>query len=441
MRSWFSAAFVAAFGIALGGCAATTPTNKVAVNYNRFFQTSRDEVLVDNILRAAAREPLQFSTMGTVTGGVRNSGSISFPLANLIGGKDPFTLSPGISVNEGINPAITIVPLADKDFTAGILTPVSLDTLNYFLNQGWDPELILTLTVGGVVCDTGKSKTLVLNRGQQYDYDVSGKAVGPSAYGAFRRMFSRTPALPIQTVGEPETSVVRMSAKDAMGLLKDGVGKDRKVQSIKAVSDGKTDPGSMVDVAIVKPAEAQLVGLDPTEVCSLPGLPITIPDKKPSDSVQFAPLSSQAAATQGRGGEPAGLKAYAVLRSVESIIYFLGETQRDRWRRTGCGQASPASDTWPDYDRRWLNDPRAEQKLESLTLLRIDKWCGVTPPEFRAFVETKFDDGYYYVRRSGDASPTDRTMTTLTFLDELIALETSQSTITSSAPTVTIGAQ
>lgn len=438
MRSWFSVAAVAAFGLC--GCAATTTTNKVAVDYNRFFQRSRDEVLVDNILRAAAREPLQFSTMGTVTGGVRNSGSISLPLANLIGGKDPFGISPGVTVNEGVNPAVTIVPLADKDFTAGILTPVSLDTMNYFLNQGWDPELILTLTVGGVVCDTGKAKTLVLNRGQLYDYDNEGRPVGPSAYDAFRRMFSHTPALPIQQVGEPETSVVRMSAKDALALLKDGVGKDRKVQSIKPVTGGK-DPGSTVDVTIVKPAEAELLGLDPSEVCSLPGLPVTIPDKKPSNSLEFAALPS-GAQPSGRGeGGTGGLKAYAVLRSVESIIYFLGETQRDNWRRIACGQAVPASQTWPDYDRRWLNDPRAERKLESLTLLRIDRWCGVTPPEFRAFVETKFDDGYYYVRRSTDALPTDRTMTTLTFLDELIALETTQSTITSSAPTVTIGAQ
>src|SRR5436309_8974651 len=111
MRGLRFAATVLAFGTCLTGCAATTTTNKVAVDYNRIFASSRDEVLVNNILRASAREPLQFSTMGTVTGGVRNSGSITIPFTNLIGGKEGLTISPSGTLNDGINPAVTIVPL------------------------------------------------------------------------------------------------------------------------------------------------------------------------------------------------------------------------------------------------------------------------------------------------------------------------------------------
>src|SRR5205823_1224423 len=104
------------------------------VGYNGIFAKSRDEVLVTNILRASAREPLQFSTMGTVTGGVSPTGQVELPFSHIFA-KDGLKLT----LKDEINPAVTIVPLADKDFTASILNPVSLSTMNYFLNQGWDP--------------------------------------------------------------------------------------------------------------------------------------------------------------------------------------------------------------------------------------------------------------------------------------------------------------
>src|SRR5687767_2891741 len=71
--------------LALGGCATSKPTHTVILDYNKTFARTRNEMLLINVLRAAAREPLQFSTMGTVTGGVANSGSLKLPFTSLLG--------------------------------------------------------------------------------------------------------------------------------------------------------------------------------------------------------------------------------------------------------------------------------------------------------------------------------------------------------------------
>lgn len=466
MRSWRSAAAILAFGTCLSGCASTMPSDKVAVGYNRIFAKSRDEALLVNILRASAREPLQFSTMGTVTGGVSPTGEVTLPFSNILS-KDGLKLT----LKDEINPAVTIVPLADKDFTTGILNPVSLDTLNYFLNQGWDPELLLTLTVGGVICDNGDTKKLVLNRG-----------IPTGGYEVFKEMFSRSPGLPIQAAGKPDKQVLRLAAKDAVPLFKsDALAGGWKIDSVEPLKSEKGEPTGTVDVTLTRAADEQLVGLDPTEVCKLPGATVLTPVESlrgayPAISNAAAPTLDDTANAPAETAHPTNAKGpsskvpaprpatrsnpkyYVLLRSVESIIYFLGETQRYRFAHTNCGPTSPTTDNWPDYVRRRpvfadkLAPTPTEQK-QDIIVFRVQRVCGNNPiaPPFRTFVQTNFNGQFYYVLRSSDVDPApdetptieprDRTLTTLTFLDELIALQTNPASITSSAPLVTVGAQ
>jgi hypothetical protein len=446
MRSCAVTAAVLAFGTSLTGCAATTTTNKVAVDYNRFFARSRDEVLVTNILRASAREPLQFSTMGTVTGGVRNSGAITIPFTNLIGGTSGLTISPSATLNDSINPNITIVPLGDKEFTEGILKPVSLDTLNYFFNQGWDPEMILPLVVGGIICKTGEERKLILNRGIRHK---DGALIVDSSYDKFIKLFATAPRLPIKSKGEGTSAVIRLPTKDGIALLKDGI-KDRKIDAIVPVMGADGVPTAEVLVTVVKPAGSEIrIGEDPSEICKQPGAPVGRPaDDDPGIAPLRYPLEETAppaaiaqAKSIGRHRRvpaPADkaapkLEAFAVLRSVESIIYFLGETQRDMWQsEAGCG----GSGAWPYYSRY-----RPETGAQSLIVLRLERACTRLPIAYPAFALTKFNDNYYYVRRAADSDPLDRSLTTLTFLNELIALQVSGSTITSSAPVIAVGAR
>jgi hypothetical protein len=409
MRGWAVSAAVIAFGASLSGCAATTSTNKTAVNYNRIFAKSRDEVLVTNILRASAREPLQFSTMGNVTGTVRNTASLSLPVPSLIG-KGVTIISPVFGVNEGINPTVNFIPLSNKEFTEGILKAVTPEEVNYFINQGWDQELILELVVGAVVCPSGD---VVFNKGTNKPDDH---------YDAFARMFASAERFPIRNSGDEKSITIRMAANQAVTVMKEGVGGGRRVEKIEPVmKDGQ--PTEAVDVTIVSTPQPHLEGLNTSEICGTASGPkVNQLGAEGNTLIGIAPLNG---ADQGK----------VILRSVEAIIYFLGETQRYRWMSDGCGSAGKAGE-WPYYIR--VRPENRQVQTERLTLLRIDRACGIAP--LNAFTETHFDDQVYYVPRQADAGDTDRSLSTISFLNELIALQTSESTISSSAPLVTVGA-
>lgn len=416
MRTSPIAIIVSAVSVVLTGCAARTTTSKVAVDYNRVFAKSRDEVLVTNILRASAREPLQFSTMGTVTGGVRNTGSIKLPVPSLIGAGATI-LSPEFTMTEGINPNVNIIPLSNKEFTEGILKPISLETLNFFLNQGWDAEFLLTLAVGGVMCPDG----LVPNRGEP-----------GLRYEQFAAMFSKVPRVPIRVKDKQTFASVRLTAKDALTFVKDGTGKGQKIESITPVLTAEGKRTELVDIEMVTVPGLELTGLDPRAICSTN----EAGELKRSDNRVEASMSELESAGPfvGLAGQK---ESKIMLRSVESIIYFLGETHRARTASMTVCSPKVSRVEWPYYRRTRARDGKDAQ--EALTFFRLDKACGHEPVVFRNFMQTRFNDDIYYILRFADVDRLDRTLTTLSFLNELIALQTSESSITSATPVVTIG--
>ena len=403
MRGWRFAAILA-FGSTVGACAATTPTSKVAVDYNRIFAKARNEVLITNVLRASAREPLQFSAMGSVTGGVRNTGSVDLTIPSLIG-KGATILSPQFTVNEGINPTVSIVPLSNKEFTEGIMKPVTLDEINYFINQGWDQELILELVVGGIVCSDGK---VVFSRGER-----------GANYEEFAQMFATA-----ERVSPPsDPKKIRMSATEALALVKAGVGGGRTVEKFEPVID-KGHATELVDVTIDADPSEKLTGLRTDTVCAAHSNGVR---KSSASQPRLVAIAAVNGKDQGK----------VILRSVEAIIYFLGETQWFRWRDYGCGAAGDHD--WPYYIRK--RAVNGVEQNEYRTLLHLDRACPNQPAPMNAFVETNFNDDTYYILRQANAGESDRSLSTLSLLNELIALQTSESSIAAGAPIIAIGAK
>lgn len=100
---------VMAVCVTLAGCASVQPTNRAAVAYNRDFAKARDETILLNVLRASASQPLQFSTISNVSGGVHTGITLGVPFTNLLaGGKD--AISPEIELTAR-NPTVQITPL------------------------------------------------------------------------------------------------------------------------------------------------------------------------------------------------------------------------------------------------------------------------------------------------------------------------------------------
>lgn len=422
MRSPLRAAAVLAFGTFLGGCAASTTTSKVAVDYNRIFAKSRDEVLVTNILRASAREPLHFSTMGAVQGGVRNSGTITLGLTNLLGGGDAAEFGPTVAINDGINPTVNINPLDNKDFAEGILKPVSLEVVNYFVAEGWDPEFLLTALVGGIVCANGD---VIPNRGVPWE-----DAPQPH-YRDFVDMFSAAEGRPIVVSTEKAIAKMRMPTKDAATLMKEGVGAGRKLKA-EPVLDRQGNLTDKVDVTITDDPQLKLANLQTDRICG---------ERERARPLAATLNNPSLSAIEGRSSK-------IMLRSVESLIYFLGETHRSR-RPAGTCSGPDDVDPWPYYVRK---RPYAAAP-EKLSLFRLERSCSGGAMPTPTFLRTQFNDSGYYILRAPEAPGQryvcgnefsrycDRTLSTLSFLSALIALQTNPSSITSATPVVNVGSK
>jgi hypothetical protein len=105
--------------------------------------------LLLNVVRACKRQPLHFSALTRVTG--RASTSLSPGLSLPFGGDAGATylLDLGASGGGGAT-NIEVLALDQQEFIRGIMNPISPATLQYFLAQGWPQELLLTLLLSQV---------------------------------------------------------------------------------------------------------------------------------------------------------------------------------------------------------------------------------------------------------------------------------------------------
>lgn len=405
--------FAALASLALTSCALSQSTNQIVLDYNKDFAKSRNEVLLLNVLRAAAREPLQFSTMGQVNGTVGNSSGISIPFTNVIaGGKN--AVSPTLTVSDAINPSITISPLASKDFASGILSPMRMETIQLFLHNGWDPEFLLPLIVGGVVCP--RDGRLLLNGGEYLTWDrIAERWVPNPQYEAFKEFFYQSAASFSVGGGEALQQKYELGGKEALSTLKDGVG---SAYTIVGVEDGSSGKKFMA----VQPVHAgQVSGLKIRQLCD------SIPVRRDRRGIVGA-LSSEAIKSLSgayrsseSGGAATDDDGRIVFRSVGSIIQHLGESHRIRYLAGAQGGDGLT----------YVNREGTGQ-----ILFKLD-WGLRRAPKA---VQTSFQGVLFYVPRMmlGTRESSDRTLKTLSFVDQLIALQTSESSIRGAQPVISV---
>src|SRR3712207_3666208 len=97
----------------LSACGGHLATDRAAVDYNRSFANARNEVLLLNILRAWAKEPMQFSTISQVIGGVRTGAELTLPFSNIAEGGVAAEISPSVRFSTR-NPNVTVAPLETR---------------------------------------------------------------------------------------------------------------------------------------------------------------------------------------------------------------------------------------------------------------------------------------------------------------------------------------
>jgi hypothetical protein len=376
-RVW--AASVAVSTLVLTGCADALSTREAAVDYNRAFADARNEVLLLNILRTWAREPMQFSTVAGVTGGVRTGAEVTLPFTNvLVGGED--SISPSFKFGAR-NPNVSINPLGAKEFMQGMAKPASVDLIDSLVTQGWHRPTVLALTVGGVTCPADKTKKLPqvvkMNLGEDAKED-----------NVFTNVFSKSEAFSADLEDPAEVTTLRMSGKEAAEFLTRGAGEGRKISAVEKA------PGSETDylVKVTGSSQANVSGLD------------------------FRPVCGDAYATDGATG------VGVVPRSPQGMIFYLAHLQ-------GRGFAKELAT---------CNQPTEKVDDATPVLFRIRVKCNGRPAPVDAAVATEFQGRYYYIPRAGDAGGGDRTLQTLSLLAEFIALQTTEAAVAANRPILTV---
>jgi len=286
-----AAILLGATATSLGACSHAGSVSALATDYNGAIARARSEQVLLNILRASAREPLQFTAVGEISATVNRSFGIDTVAANLIaGGRDAIT--PSVRFSGSTNPLVKIAPLSSREFTDGFLRPITPEALNLFISQGWDGEFLLPLVVGSVTCNGRR----VINTGDSEQGRQLRDRLAAAGDGFQLRQERSEGAILTMTV----------SSDRAMEMLSHGAAPGHELLDVS--------PGAQPGTSVVRVRQPEAL----TWVASSSGL---------CDGLRAGPASFE-----GRGD------VSIQLRSPHGVIYFLGEAFRPCYlgQQDGC---------------------------------------------------------------------------------------------------------
>ncbi len=170
----------------LPGCSFAPIINQQAMDYFRANDQAANQIILLNILRAKDGAPLHFSELsqirGSFTAGALASTTLPYGPVNhatqLVRKLGTF------SVNVSDSPSFDIASLDTKDFTTGVMKPISPDTFSFFLNEGIDYRMVLMLLVSSIKLPSFEEPVLNApnsSRGICYQA-LPGKFAIPSAF-------------------------------------------------------------------------------------------------------------------------------------------------------------------------------------------------------------------------------------------------------------------
>ncbi len=139
-----------------------------AIDYNRQAEDATLSTMLLNIVRASQRRPMQFTGLQSVTGTSSTTAGISggdtvahtTPYIGQFGLTPPSsstllartvtgTIGGTASISGG--PTFTVPVLDTQEFYQGILTPIALQTIDFYMQEGFPPELLFQLFVSKIV--------------------------------------------------------------------------------------------------------------------------------------------------------------------------------------------------------------------------------------------------------------------------------------------------
>jgi hypothetical protein len=399
----------ALFMATLLGCGLADQFSAESVEYNAQAETIKNQNLLNNIIRSAYRRPLQFTDLTTITGQVSVSGTGAFfiPFGGPRSGSSrTYTFSPSVTASD--TPNFTVAVLNTKEFYNGILAPIPLQTLAYYLHEGFPPHVLLTILISEIVYGPNNSfqhrynepndfakfyDTLssLIDNGLTIESTQNTKVLGPPL---------RSSAVP----GPKDLADLDAQGVEIVGYVGDNQPAkpegyyrvEKRVLSYRFCFDpSRTHRGAPpLEPGMPKLAGAALCGAREREQGAKPGF----------SAAQSYSQQSGIHALQ-TGAEDEGSLSFRV-RSVEGVIYYLGE-----WARSELGLGEPAATPIVTY-----TNPQGEAG-ENI-LFQIGRGTGRG-----SSIDTAYQGSDYHI--NVDPTGHDRTSQVMELVTELLALNNS----------------
>lgn len=153
-------AAVLALTLATAACETPMIMSARATTYNVAVADTSNQLLLLNALRASQRLPTYYTRLEGDTslfydsGNYQQSGSIGRDIAKK--GVGYIAGLTGTTQN-----SLTLGTLDDQKFMRGVLSPVPLNELGFFMGQGWPPELLFSMTISKITVTRGEVRHLV----------------------------------------------------------------------------------------------------------------------------------------------------------------------------------------------------------------------------------------------------------------------------------------
>ena len=398
--------------LALPGCSAVSQFSATEMEYDRQAEQVRDRAVLLNVLRAADRKPLLFVDVGQVTGTATASGSGALSLPILLinrlyaaGG----TASPSVTLSGG--PTFALTPLVSKEFYQGIMTPVPLTLLSDLVQAGLPKSLVFLLAIQRITL-TNADPAPGAYRSVTYTNDFSGN-------DAIRFQALLASLIAQGLTLESQSTTTRLgpvlTRKDLMansalwGVLPSGE------TLVHTDADPATHTGESWQIATTAtsagfcfhPANPQRQA---GQFLALPDnfLPPFLdsffcPELAPFAIIATKPHVTHAGAATRLASNANPFSIDIVTRSVEQIVYYLGELTRARLHE----------------DPTYTLPPAVADGIDQANLFAVHR--GGTPT--RGAIVTRYQGQTYWV--ADDPRATDRSTQVMELLIQLTALNDS----------------
>jgi hypothetical protein len=398
----------------LGACAVVDPVDPRYDTVNRSLAKARNESILLNIIRSSHDWPMSFTTVPQVNPSMQNVTTFGMP-SFLLGPTPRGALAPASPARDVIfgnqqnfNNATTVSSnfsvssLENGSFYSGLLSPVSLHDLNYFIRQGYSRELLFWLFADSIEIDVGHHVI-----GYQFDppYDYGCPPEDPR-----KRCFREFMEIAVITGLTVEATTVTPGGGSKGGGSDSGGGK------------GKTEYSRFCFDPVL--AERGMKAMNPERLQLVLARYVDRDYKRsPACGSSWHPGKEETEQTDTLQFQVGPLTFKIVTRSTYSIYQFLGKLLRQaRLNREAVAPGTVASEETEEREAH-PSLPRADERMPILSTVREDANLLniVTDPSDECFVATHFIDGIYCVPERGSAN----TKRIFALLSQLIALKTS----------------